>query len=170
MSPGSQPSGKDSGSECYGCALDARPSSQLRHQGLKRGPASICCQSEGIPCSSNWLPPPHRKPSSCTRAPHTCFFSLVGSAPNEISTPVAGQLLCVDTESGAVGRPITLRRSCCSRVRYPDVIQTGALVCIWKRLAAWTIRCITPGVTPHFRANSHASRPASISRSGTPTN
>jgi len=71
-----------------------------------RGPRSMCRQSRGIKLSgSTGPPPPQRRPALSTMFPQRTFMKLDALSPREMSTPVAGQVRCVLTSSGAVGRP-----------------------------------------------------------------
>jgi len=49
--------------------------------------------------------------------PQIAFITLVGSGPNETSTPVEGQLVWVLRLKGAVGRPARPKAACSDRVR-----------------------------------------------------
>jgi len=85
--------------------------STLNYQ-VDRGPTSTCCQSSGIPASSTGPPPPHRNPWISVKCPHVTLRKPDGNGPSETSTPVAGQLRCVLSPSGAVGRPLRDNRRC----------------------------------------------------------
>ena len=89
------------------------------------GPRSTCCQSVGRPLSSSALPPPQRSPFRITICPHTVFSNVDAKCPNEMSTPVAGQLRCVLRLGGAVGRPWRLSCRWSWGDRHPEIIQTG---------------------------------------------
>jgi len=56
----------------------------------KRGPASRCCQSTGIPPSSTGPPPPQRRPFIVMILPQIAFMIRVGPKPRLMSTPVEG--------------------------------------------------------------------------------
>ena len=90
-----------------------------------RGPRSTCRQSRGIKLSGSvGPPPPHRRPWRSTMLPHVTFIKPEALRPREMSTPVAGQLRCVLTASGAVGRPRRVSWRCSARERQPEMIRT----------------------------------------------
>ena len=124
-----------------------------------RGPASTCPQSIGIPPSSTFPPPPHLRPFITAMRPQVALSTRVGRNPRETSTPVAGQVRCVERLSGAVGLPSLASSSCSCWVRYPDRIRTSLPVSCSKSAAlSWTRR-ITEGTTCHSWASTQWSRP-----------
>jgi len=94
-----------------------------------RRPRSTWPKSCGIPTSLQ-VPgghpsfPPHRSPFRMTIRPQMAFCMRTGATPSDTSTPVAGHDLCVDTSSGAAGRPDRPSRCCSRRDLHPEMIVT----------------------------------------------
>ena len=81
------------------------------------GPRSTCCQSSGMPPSSDADPPPHLSPCKVTMRPQIAFWTLVGANPSDMSTPVDGHERWVETSSGAAGLPRLASAPCSALVR-----------------------------------------------------
>jgi len=127
----------------------------------------MCCQSLGMPFSFLGEPPPHRRPLDSTIWPQKSFCSAEGNAPIEISSPVAGQVRCVERSSLVAGRPARANSDCSSAVRYPEMIQTGTRVKLVKSSAARKVFRISVSSTLHVAASTQGSDSVITSREGT---